>query len=455
MKKTKWWLIAIITSLIIISAGWLMVVQLEGEKPVIAENVPEAIGNSQTFTLGISDKKSGLRKISAHLLKDGKKWDLLQENFEKAGFLKGGKIRETSIDIPLDINKLGIADGNAVFELMVWDYSWRNWWHGNKTHIEKTLLIDSKPPDIEILTKAHNINQGGSGVVVYRLSEACSKSGVMVGDNFFPGHSGYFKDDSIHLALFALDYSQGTGINIYIEAFDRAGNNARAGFYHHLRKKNFVKDSITLSDQFLSGKIPEFNVQLSEHSTNPLLDQFLVVNRNMREENEQYLKSFGSMTEPKMYWEGTFLRLPNSATRAGFADHREYIFKGEIVDHQVHLGIDLASLEKSPVPASNAGKVLFTGDIGIYGKTIVIDHGFGLISLYSHLSGIDVEAEQIVAKGEILGRTGVTGLAGGDHLHFGMMIHNTMINPIEWWDSNWIMHNVTDKLNDVKAFDRR
>ena len=184
-----------------------------------------------------------------------------------------------------------------------------------------------------------------------------------------------------------------------------------------------------------------------------MLEKFLMVNRNMREENERFLTTIGIKTEPNMYWEGTFLRLPNSATRADFADHREYLYNGEVIDHQVHLGIDLASLEKSPIPGSNAGKVLFTGDIGIYGKTVVIDHGFGLISIYSHLSGIDVEVGKMVTRGETIGRTGITGLAGGDHLHFGMMIHNTMINPIEWWDSQWIKHNVTDKLNDVKAFD--
>jgi murein DD-endopeptidase MepM/ murein hydrolase activator NlpD len=453
MKKTKWWLIAIIAALVIIPAGWMLVVQLEGEKPTVLENMPETIGKSQTFTFTLSDKRSGLRKIHAVLLKDGKQWNLLEENFEKVGILGGGKIRETSIDVPIDLKKLGISDGDAIFELTVWDYSWRNWWHGNKTHMENKLLIDSKPPEIEILTKAHNVNQGGSGLIIYRLSEPCPKNGIVVGENFFPGYSGYFKDDSIHLAFFALDYSQGPGTKITIEASDQAGNNTESGFYHHIRKKNFVKDSIKLSDQFLSLKIPEFNMQAPENSENPLLDNFLTVNRNMRKENEQFLATIGIMTEPKMYWEGTFLRLPNSATRAAFADHREYVYNGEVVDRQIHLGIDLASLEKSPIPASNAGKVLFTGDIGIYGKTVVIDHGFGLISMYSHLSGISVEVGQIVAKGETIGRTGITGLAGGDHLHFGMMIHNTMINPIEWWDGNWIMHNVTDKLNDVKAFD--
>jgi hypothetical protein len=215
MKKTKWWLIAIITALIIIPAGWMLVVQLEGEKPAIAENMPDSIGKSQTFTFTISDQRSGLRKVRAFLLKDGKQLNLLEENFEKEGFPADGKVRETSIDIPIDLDKLGISDGEAVFELTVWDYSWRNWWHGNKTHMEKKLLIDSRPPDVEILTKAHNINQGGSGLVVYRLSEPCPKNGVVVGDNFFPGYPGYFNDDSIHMAFFALDYTQGPGTKIF------------------------------------------------------------------------------------------------------------------------------------------------------------------------------------------------------------------------------------------------
>jgi murein DD-endopeptidase MepM/ murein hydrolase activator NlpD len=159
------------------------------------------------------------------------------------------------------------------------------------------------------------------------------------------------------------------------------------------------------------------------------------------------------MTEPVMRWEGDFIRLPNAARRAAFADHRDYVYEGEVVDQQIHLGVDLASLEKSPIPAANTGKVLFADYIGIYGNTVVLDHGFGLMSLYSHLSGIDVKSGQIVNKGEVIGRTGKTGLAGGDHLHFGMMIHDTMINPIEWWDDHWIKDNVTDKLDDAKQFD--
>ena len=153
----------------------------------------------------------------------------------------------------------------------------------------------------------------------------------------------------------------------------------------------------------------------------------------------------------QMLWEGVFARFPNSARKAGFADHREYLYNDEIVDRQVHMGIDLAAVAQAQVPAGNNGKVVFAGDIGIYGQTVVIDHGVGLFSMYSHLSQIDVTQGQSVTKGDIIGRTGTTGLAGGDHLHFGMMVNQTYVNPIEWWDPAWIKNNVTDKIAAVEG----
>jgi murein DD-endopeptidase MepM/ murein hydrolase activator NlpD len=150
-----------------------------------------------------------------------------------------------------------------------------------------------------------------------------------------------------------------------------------------------------------------------------------------------------------LYWKGAFLRLPNSARRAGFADHRIYKYKGHIIDRQTHMGIDLASVAQSPVLASNTGKVIFAEGLGIYGKTVIIDHGFGLFSMYSHLSSFNVKKGQMVPKGDIIGRTGVTGLAGGDHLHFGMLVHNTFVNPVEWWDASWIKNNISDKIDEL------
>ena len=161
-------------------------------------------------------------------------------------------------------------------------------------------------------------------------------------------------------------------------------------------------------------------------------------------------KNLANKTTPKLFWQGVFTRLPKSATRAKFADRRSYHYQGRVVDHQYHMGIDLASTAHSPIPAANSGKVVFADSNGIYGKTVVLDHGFGLFSLYSHLSRINVKVGDMVTKGETLGLSGTTGLAGGDHLHFGMMVHDTFVNPLEWWDGTWIQHNIISKLEDIQ-----
>jgi murein DD-endopeptidase MepM/ murein hydrolase activator NlpD len=147
-----------------------------------------------------------------------------------------------------------------------------------------------------------------------------------------------------------------------------------------------------------------------------------------------------------MHWQGIFSRLPNAANRARFADHRTYYYKGREIDRQVHLGIDLASVSNSPVPAGNTGVVVFAQHLGIYGKTVILDHGYGLFSMYSHLSQIAVQVGGRVSRGDKLGRTGSTGMAGGDHLHFSILINDTFVNPVEWWDRKWIQNNVTSKI---------
>lgn len=121
----------------------------------------------------------------------------------------------------------------------------------------------------------------------------------------------------------------------------------------------------------------------------------------------------------------------------------------ETIDRQVHLGIDLASLAHAPVPAGNTGKVVFAGPIGIYGETVVIDHGIGLFSTYSHMNSIQVQPNQMVNRGDIIGTTGTTGLAGGDHLHYGMLVGGVFVNPVEWWDPEWIRNNITLRIDTI------
>ncbi len=107
------------------------------------------------------------------------------------------------------------------------------------------------------------------------------------------------------------------------------------------------------------------------------------------------------------------------------------------------------------MPAANAGVVVFGQTLGIYGKTIILDHGFGLFSMYSHLSSIAVKIGDQLSQGDIIGRTGSTGMAGGDHLHFSLLIDQTFVNPVEWWDKKWIQHNVLSKIEWAKSISKK
>jgi murein DD-endopeptidase MepM/ murein hydrolase activator NlpD len=451
-KNKKWWFAGIAVAILLLPVLWLLIVRLEGQKPeVIFEQESPYIGKSHDFSISIADPNSGLRKIWVAMIQNGKEIVLAEQDFQSAGIFGGGEIKSKSLNIPFEPEKHGFADGKAILRLAVWDYSWRGWWQGNQVYLEKNLTIDTQPPQIEMISTVHNLAQGGAGLVIYRTSEDCRLTGVQVGDNFFPAHSGYYKDPLIQLAFIGLGYQQGPGTPIWIKAVDEAQNSAKVGVKHHIRKKVFKKDNIQISDRFLNAKLPEFANTIAPDSSSSPVDKFLTINRDLRQANYQQISEVAQTTADTKYWEGRFLRMPGAAKQAGFADHRTYKYEGKIIDRQVHLGLDLASVAHAPVPAANSGVVAFSGSLGIYGNTVIIDHGLGLFSMYSHLNRSDVSKGQEVSKGDILGRTGSTGLAGGDHLHFSILVHNTFVNPIEWWDAAWIENNILSKIEAVPS----
>ncbi len=451
-KHTKLWLILIGALIILVPLAWFLIVRLEGKAPKVEINLQsEYLGRSQEISASASDAGSGLRQIWVALLKDGREIVLHDETFPSAGILKGGTTQDASIQVAVAPPDLGFGDGEATLRMVVRDYSWRNWWKGNRTYVEKSVEIDTRPPDIEVLTNSHNISQGGAGLVIFRTSEPCSRSGVQVGGKFYPGTAGYFQDSSIHMAFFALAHDQGRDTTIQMKAVDLAGDQKKSGLNHYIRRKKFRKDRINISDGFLKKKMPDFSAEFENASDNSPVAKFLLINRNLRQANYQRIVEVCRQPGRELYWQGVFLRLPNAANRARYADHRTYYYKKREIDRQVHLGIDLASLANSSVPAANNGVVVLAESLGIYGGTVILDHGFGLYSMYSHLSFIGVEPGQKVARGDTLGRTGSTGLAGGDHLHFSMLVNDTFVNPIEWWDNKWIHNNVTSKIDRVKS----
>jgi murein DD-endopeptidase MepM/ murein hydrolase activator NlpD len=149
-----------------------------------------------------------------------------------------------------------------------------------------------------------------------------------------------------------------------------------------------------------------------------------------------------------MLWKGPFIPLGNAKVESKFADHRTYYYEKKEVDQQVHLGFDLAVTKQIPVLAGNDGKIVYADYLGIYGNCVIIDHGMGVQSLYGHLSSIGVKPGDTVTRGQQIGRSGMTGLAAGDHLHFSILLQGNPVNPVEWWDPHWIEDRVMRKLRE-------
>ena len=448
-KNPKAIIFGFLALIIIVPLSVLLFIRMEGQPPTMKIDLEgTALGASQTLTLQIADAKSGIRHVWMAIFKDGKETVVLRKDFPAGGLLTGGKVRSEDLEVLIEPKALGIKDGKAILRMVTRDYAWRKWGAGNQLYVEQEVIIDTQPPTIDVVSRPLNLTQGGSGIVIYRLSEDCPTSGVKVGEEVYPGLAGDFQDSMLRMAFIAVNHKQGPRTQLSVFASDFAGNEGIAGLQRHINGRKFKKDRITISDQFLSWKMPEFKHQVP--GTGSALDTFLTVNRDLRTQNYETLIKTTAQSDAKVYWQGGFKRLPGSANRAGCADYRTYVYNKKSIDHQTHLGIDLASHERSPIPAANNGRVAFAENLGIYGRSVVLDHGFGLFSMYAHLSHIDVAVGDMVDKGQVIGKTGRSGLAGGDHLHFGMLVHHTFVNPVEWWDDKWILNNIQSKLDAVQ-----
>ena len=320
----------------------------------------------------------------------------------------------------------------------------------------KDVQVRLERPRVAVLSTHHYINHGGSEMVVYRATPEDVTSGVVAGEVEYPGYpltganipGVTANDPALRVAFFALRYDQDVNTPIRVFARDEAGNVARADFDKRVFPKPFKKSRINLDDKFLDRVVPAILEGTNE--VNPQGDnlaKFLAINGDLRQKNAEKIASFAAQSSKEMLWGGVvFHPFTNSAVEAAFADARTYVYNGKEVDRQTHLGFDLASTAGTTIVAGNRGKVLFADELGIYGNCVIIDHGMGVQSLYGHLSSIDVKQGDLVEKEQPLGRSGMTGMAGGDHLHFTMLVNGQMVNPVEWWDSHWIEDRILRKL---------
>jgi murein DD-endopeptidase MepM/ murein hydrolase activator NlpD len=443
-------LIGFVCLLIILGlGGWFLAFMFEGEAPLAnLQPLPEYLAKAQKITVTAGDAKRGLRTLKLSISQGGKETVLLDEKFSYEGLLNRDGVHQVQKDLSIDPSALKLAQGELTILLEVWDYSRKG--EGNHAIFQHKSIVDTVPPSLRTISRMHNVNVGGVGFVVYQTSQDTASSGVFLDDLFFPGYPDRDQaDKGIQHCFFAIPYDKTSNPKTTLWAKDKAGNEAKTSFYCRVLRKKFRQDKIDISDSFLQEILPYFSFYPLDPGDSDI-KKFLKINNDLRRENHQTLVQLKDKTSPDKLWDGVWLSHWNGQTMARYADHRIYFYKGQRVDEKDHLGVDLASLAHAPVLASNNGKVIFADRLGIYGLAVVIDHGQGLASVYGHLSKIEVHPGQDVEKGQPIGLTGDTGLAGGDHLHFSVMLQGIFVNPVEWWDQHWIKDNVTKKLNLVE-----
>ncbi len=321
----------------------------------------------------------------------------------------------------------------------------------------RDVTVRLEAPRVAVLSIHHFLNLGGSEFVVLRATPPDVAAGVKVGGTTFPAFPGAsvgLTDPAAKIAFFALPFDQDANTPVTVFARDEAGNEATAALDRKPFPKTFQRSKIPIDDAFLARVIPAIaantpSLGLANNGNDDLLAAFLTINRDLRQQNNAAIAALAAKSAPEMLWKEAFAQLGNTQVESRFADHRTYLYQGKEVDQQTHLGFDLASTAQAPVTAANRGTVVHAAFLGIYGNCVILDHGLGVQSLYGHMSSMDVKEGDTVEKGQTLGRSGTTGMAGGDHLHFTMLVGGVQVNPVEWWDGHWMEDRVFRKIREA------
>jgi murein DD-endopeptidase MepM/ murein hydrolase activator NlpD len=450
---------AVVFLLVVLAAIFILLVFKVANRqgPTILLPKPlKGLGQKTELLVDAKDANHNLKTLAVEVVQDGQV--LHQSNLVISArphrwwkFWSAGPVSATTWTVLVGREVVpSLKEGRATVHITARNDSWGRFFRGGSSEVSLDLPVRFVPPQIEVLTTQHYINQGGCDMAVFKVSAGTTESGVQVGDNFFPSFPAKESQPETRLCIFAYAYNVDPSTVPHIVARDDAGNEALASFNYKVFPKKFHTDTFDLEKleggKFLETVVPPIMSQTPElRDQGSLIKNFLLINGPLRQEDAQKLVAFSQRTAPRFLWKGAFLRLPGK-TEASFADYRTYLYGGQAVDHQTHLGFDLAGREHMPVRAANDGVVVFAGFLGIYGNAVVIDHGCGIQSLYGHLSSITVNEGDQVKNEQEIGRTGQTGLAGGDHLHFTMLLDGIPVNPVEWWDPHWIHDRIEAKL---------
>lgn len=449
MTKLLFRLVLVLLLLPILLVVGLALVRVGPEPQIEIRADRPGIGHRTEITVHVQEPKRGLGQITVELQQETLNQAVARRTDRPKRFWAfWGAVPKATEDIKFVVGRetAGLRPGTAIVRVTAERAgTWLR--HPSPAVLEKTFTVRFAAPTLERVSSEVYLAQGGSEVVTYRVGETSVRDGVQAGEWFFRGYPLPGGGPRDRMAFFSMPYDLADVGKVRLIAEDDLGNTSLQSCVDKFFPKPVRPDTIQLSDAFMGKVVPEILSHTPEmKDRGDLLQNYLALNRELRKIDAERLKELASHSKTEFLWHRTFLPIANSAVRSSFADRRTYVYNGQPVDQQDHLGFDMASTQRAPVISVNDGLVVLAEYFGIYGNAVIIDHGYGLMSLYGHLSSIGVKAGDKVARGQELGRSGDTGLAGGDHLHFAMLLHGLPVTPVEWWDEHWIKDRIARKL---------
>lgn len=439
------WIIGIVAT-IFVTLGLIIAFTPWFERNAPVANVPQTFvwNTKMPLKFSITDEV-GIKSYKVSVVEQTRQTTLVDVTLEKPV-----KVLDLNLSYPRDAF---IPSSNAVVAIHAKDNSLWNWFSGNDISVNVPLLVDNAPPQVRILSSSQSISKGGVATVIFSAIDDTKVVSTWVET-----------DDGSAFATQPLDinktYVALVPWNIKMPAFgakvcakDFAGNITKMPIGILAKDVLYKNTTIKLTANLVDEKMSHLCQNTPNGAITDPLECFKYVNNTLRAKNEEVIKKVtqrigtsavsGFFTEP-------FLPITKASVVGSFGDHRTFELDGQIISESYHMGIDFASIKEAPISAPNNGVVLFAGDNGIYGNMLVIYHGLGLSTLYGHCSSIAVKEGDVVKKGQIVAHTGSTGLAFGDHLHYGIIVQGVPVRPVEWLDAKWINNNVTLMFKQAK-----
>ncbi|MBV8729758.1 MAG: M23 family metallopeptidase [Acidobacteriia bacterium] len=431
-------LLIILLGVVVIGVGGLLV--FSDSTQISVNPAIKTVGIATPVKVHLANPH-GVRRIAAYLEQNGARYQVFEKTAPSHWLFWSRHVAPETIAFNAGKDKAAaLKEGKAQFIVEAVSNDFR----GATTRLASDVDVILAAPRVIADDLQHYINQAGMELVTFRASGSWTEAGVRVGPHTFRSFPLPGNDPNHRFSMFAYAWDLPPDVTPVVYVRNGAGTEATARFWLKLFPKKFRERDFVLTNALMEKLVNNIDPTNTLAPGSSLLARFLKINGEMRRKNNQQLADLRSKTEEKVLWNGAFIHWGKE--EASFADVRDYIYNGKKVDRQVHLGFDLSDVVGAPVHAANEGRVVWADNLGIYGNCVVLDHGYGLQSIYGHMSRIDVKPGEMVKKNGSLGIAGSTGLAEGVHVHFGMQIDGVQINPREWWDEHWIHDRILSKL---------